>query len=99
MLEAHGKMGELWGCLSINYEEEHNIRIDSIDQLLGLLWYFVLLDHVQGTRCRRGSTVNSATNEIVILTQFDSSSQTYRSTWVSSEMVPATRENNPTIVL
>jgi hypothetical protein len=92
-------MGELLACPSINCEVEDTIRINSVDQLLGALWCFFLLDHGLGTRCRRGSTVNSAMHETVILTEFDSSSQTYRSTWMSSEMVAATRENSPTIVL
>jgi hypothetical protein len=35
--------------------------------------------------------------ERVILTEFDSSSQTYRSTSVSKEMVPAMREHSPII--
>ena len=38
-------MGELWTCPNINCEVEDTILINSVDQLLGVLWCFFLLGH------------------------------------------------------
>jgi hypothetical protein len=46
-------------------------------------------------RWRNGSTANSPMTERVILMEFDSSSQMYRSIWVSRETAPAMREDSP----
>jgi hypothetical protein len=53
---------------------------------------------VNGMRCTKGSTANTAKIVSVILTEFDSSSHTYKSICVIKEMVPATRENIPAIL-
>jgi hypothetical protein len=66
--------------------------------LLTVLWRLLLLrPHGRGMRWRKGSTEYNPMSVRVILTEFDSSSQTYRSTWVSRETAPAMRENSPMV--
>jgi hypothetical protein len=46
-------------------------------------------------RCTKGSTAYTVMMERVILTEFDSSSHTYKSICVINETAPAMRENIP----
>ena len=46
-------------------------------------------------RCTKGSTANTVMMERVILTEFDSSSHTYKRICVIKETAPAMRENSP----
>ena len=48
-------------------------------------------------RDTKGSTTNTVMIEIMILTELDSSSHTYKSTCVIKETVPAMREKSPVI--
>jgi hypothetical protein len=48
-------------------------------------------------RCTKGSTAKTVRIVSVILTEFDSSSHTYKIICVINEIVPAMRENTPAI--
>lgn len=45
-------------------------------------------------RCTKGNTAKTVMIESVILTEFDSSSHTYKSICMIKEMAPAMRENS-----
>lgn len=59
-------------------------------------WH-LLLPEGSGMRCTKGSMTNAVMIETVILTEFGSSSHTYKSTYVIKETVAAMKKNTSAI--